>query len=309
VKQHIKRFVPTPLISAYNQLRKHRAAHQRRTRRNAAKELSGNDLNSIFAKLGIQRGDNLIVHSALGQFNNVDGGPQGVLAAIWDVIGRAGTLMVPTFPHWITTMRSMRPFDIRNTPSEVGVLTEVVRLDPRSHRSIHPTHSVACIGPLSAEFTEAHQRGPYAFGIQSPFFRHAIAGGKILLIGVDLNSLTAFHIYEDLIAPTPWLPVYETKMRSFEIISPDCQSSFYSGYFHSLETANARNVESLRPALEAAAKLRNVHTDFSHVSLLDSKATITVCLQELAAGRTAYGPITVPPGEMSKIDRALKMVS
>jgi aminoglycoside 3-N-acetyltransferase len=305
VKQIIKRIIPTRLVRAYGELRRRRVASERRARRNAAARLSASDFSSILVDLGVSQGDNLMVHSALGQFNSVDGGAQTVLAAICSAIGREGTLMVPTFPHWGMTVRNMRAFDVRNTISEMGVLTELVRRDARSKRSVHPTHPVSAIGPLAFQFTEGHERIPYAFGFHSPFFRHAMAGGKILMIGVDLNSLTAFHIYEDLIAPTPWFPIYEPEMRSFEIVSQDGASSVYRGYFHSLEIAAARNVERLRPAFEARAKLRSYLTDYSQISLLDSKAMIAACLEELRAGRSAYGDIAIPPEETRTIDNVL----
>ena len=246
-------------------------------------------------------GQLLMVHSALGQFNNVEGGPSSILKSLLDAIGPQGTLIVPTFPHWGTVMKTMSPFDVNNTTSAMGVLSELVRRDARACRSMHPTHPVAAIGPRAEDIIVGHETEPYAFGLNSPFWRHAEAGGKILMLGVDLNSLTSFHIYEDLIAPTPWLPVYETAPRTFPMISMDGSNFTYTGYFHDASIAARRDVERMRPTFEAVGALHWIKTDFSHIGLLDSRAVVTTCLTELLAGYSAYGPITVPEAERARI--------
>ena len=122
-----------------------------------------------YASLVSNSGQLLMVHSALSQFNNVEGGPSSILKSLLDAVGPQGTLIVPTFPHWGTVMKTMSPFDINNTPSAMGVLSELVRRDARACRSMHPTHPVAAIGPRAEDIIAGHETEPYAFGLNSPF--------------------------------------------------------------------------------------------------------------------------------------------
>src|SRR5689334_14049282 len=93
-------------------------------------------LTNEFRALGMQPGDTIFVHSAYSTLSRaeggVDGGPQTVVDAILETVGAEGTLIMPTFNY--DFLRGT-PWDIRTTPSQMGVLTELVRNDPRASRT------------------------------------------------------------------------------------------------------------------------------------------------------------------------------
>lgn len=308
MKQLLKTIIPKSALVAYRNFREQRRVAQRRARRDRAETFSQPSFAALLRDLGIRAGDCVMVHSALGQFNNVEGGAQGVFDAITQVIGGQGTLIVPTFPNWARTLHTQAVFDVVHTPSETGFFTELVRKHPKAIRSIHPTHAMAAIGPLAQELTANHDTSAYAFGVDSPFFKHAKADGKILLIGVNLNSLTSFHVYEDLIAPSPWFAVYETAFRHFGLIGSDSVRRDYAGYFHAIDMVRKRDVERMREAFMQTAQLRTHVTDYSQISLLDAKAMVRTCLTQLAEGHSAYGAVTVPPEAQRSIDAAIKLL-
>ena len=293
----------------YAEIAARRASNNRRRERDRATVITKSRLLSMLEELGLQTGDAVMVHSAVGQFNNVESGADGILEAIVARIGDGGTLLVPTFPHWLTAIRANAAFDARETPSAMGVLTERVRRMPQAHRSLHPTHPIGAIGPLAAELTAGHHELPFAFGEGTPFFRHAQRNGKILLVGVDLNSLSSFHIYEDMIVPTGWLPVYETAPRTFGMVDRGGNSFEYTGYFHSLESASLRDVERLRPVFEEQAGMKTIRTDYSKISILDSRAMVLCCLRELLSGRSAYGPVALSSDDAVRVQQAMKVMA
>ena len=88
-----------------------------------------------FRALGMAAGDTIFVHSAYSTLSRapggVEGGPQTVIDAILEVVGPAGTLIMPTFNY--DFLRGT-PWDVRTTPSQMGALTELVRTDPRAKR-------------------------------------------------------------------------------------------------------------------------------------------------------------------------------
>ena len=150
-----------------------------------------NDLKNI----GIKRGDILCVHSSLRSIGNVDGGANTLIDALLDVVGEGGTILMPVFSYSFVGNKDAQPFDIKNTGSKTGLVTEIFRKRKGTKRSNHPTHSVAASGKLAEELISYHCQTT-ALGIESPFHKMAKAGGKVLLIGVDFNACSLMHVGE-----------------------------------------------------------------------------------------------------------------
>jgi len=154
-------------------------------------------------QLGVRRGGILLVHSSLSSLGYVRGGAKMVIRALLDVLGPEGTLVLPT--HTFHQMNEgCRTFDANETRSCVGALTETFRKWPGVRRSLHPTHSVAALGPHALELTEAHERCSTPCGAGTPYAKLLEKDGQILLLGVGLRNLTAFHAVEAL-ASVPYL--------------------------------------------------------------------------------------------------------
>jgi len=154
-------------------------------------------------QLGVRPGDTLMVHSSLSSLGWVDGGPDAVVDALLDAVGPAGLIVMPTLT-WATVNAAQPVFHEQLTPSGVGRLTEVFRHRPQAVRSLHPTHSVAALGPDAPTFVAGHERFPTPCAPGSPYGRLVDRGGHVLLIGVGLESLTLMHAFEEW-AGVPWL--------------------------------------------------------------------------------------------------------
>ncbi len=201
--RELKRYLPAPVRELLRRLRR----SARRQRIESGQHHSRAELAQQFATLGIAAGDTVLVHSALSKIGYVDGGPQTVIDALFDAVGTQGTVAFPTFPFdtYVADYLVRNPdFDALQTPSRMGWVTEVFRTRPDAVRSLHPTHPVAAVGPNAPYLTEAHHLGPTTFGLQSPFFRLAETGGKILLLGVDFHSMTNLHVVEDTLDDFPY---------------------------------------------------------------------------------------------------------
>ena len=148
-------------------------------------------------RIGVRPGGMLLVHSSLSAMGFVPGGSCAVINFLRRAVGPSGTLVFPTH-SWRAANAGERVFDVRNTPSCVGTLTEVFRNMRGSHRSLHPTHSVAASGPAARELIRDHHLSATPCGVGTPYHRLLAAGGQILLLGVGLESNTAFHTVEAL---------------------------------------------------------------------------------------------------------------
>lgn len=143
--------------------------------------------------LGLAAGDVVLVHSAL---SGLDCRPEDLLAAIREVLGPEGTLVVPTFTPSFRHESPDGVFDLRETPSTTGYFTELVRQHPDSTRNVDPTHSFAALGARAEELGRLHARNTYD--------RNNVLGrlhdldARLLTVGLDPfgRSVTFFHYVE-----------------------------------------------------------------------------------------------------------------
>jgi|TARA_B100001971_G_scaffold39658_1_gene34698 aminoglycoside 3-N-acetyltransferase len=112
-----------------------------------------------------------------------------------------GTLLMPTMT-WRTVNLKQPVFDEMKTPSHVGILSELFRLNYATNRSLHPTHSVAGIGPLSQVLLGSHQNGTTPCASNSPYGLMREYDAYALFLGnLGLEVCTAIHHCEEVMAP------------------------------------------------------------------------------------------------------------
>jgi aminoglycoside 3-N-acetyltransferase len=207
--------------------------------------------NAVAEMLGpFAESEVLLVHSAFAGLSRAGFRAETFCDALVAAMP-AGTLLMPTM-----TWRSVTPanpiFDELATPSHTGVLTEIFRRRCASHRSLHPTHSVAGLGPLAAYLLSSHHLGETPCPAASPYGLVRDVDAAILLLGVGLDSCTAIHHAEETIAP------------DFYVRPPDEAESYTlharDGTEHCVRTRRHRRLPrdfpQFEPALRAGRKFR-----------------------------------------------------
>lgn len=151
--------------------------------------------------LGLQPGSSVLIHSSV-DFLHLDMDAFRLLETLLDIVGPEGTLL---FPCWHFNyraedyLRSQGTFDVRRSPSALGMLSEIARRHPQALRSLHPTSSIVAIGKQAAYFTRDHHLDIYPCGKMSPYYRLKEAGGKIIGLGVDNFFMSFVHCPEDVL--------------------------------------------------------------------------------------------------------------
>ena len=169
------------------------------------------ELINDFIKIGLEKGDVVIVHTSLKKIGYVCGGAQTVIEALIDVVGLEGTIMMPTQSwknldpetgvHWDVDesewdkIRANWPaYDKNITPTNtMGAVAEMFRRWPGSVRSNHPARSVCAWGKYATYLTENHSLSNI-FGEGSPIARLYELDAKVLLIGVGYDKNTSIHL-------------------------------------------------------------------------------------------------------------------
>lgn len=154
--------------------------------------ISQNQLTQQLLTLGVTPGGVLLVHCAFSAVKPVEGGPEGLIAALQGVLGPEGTLVMPSM-----TDDDEHPFDPQQTPCRgMGVVADTFWRLPGVLRSDSP-HAFAAQGPQAGRITAPHPvEVPH--GLDSPVGRVYELGGQVLLLGIGHDANTTIHLAESL---------------------------------------------------------------------------------------------------------------
>lgn len=172
-------------------------------------------------RMGIREGDSVMLHSSLSSLGCVQGGAEAVVEALMKTMGPKGTLLTPAFTEGAWTDRLAMP-DCRGdcpqdlcpsaSPSHEGAIPNAALARPGRLRSCHPTHSWVASGARAEELLRGHRDSPTPCGAGSPFEKLVELDGCIVTLGVGVNTITAWHYYEDIL-DVPYLGHYHPKER------------------------------------------------------------------------------------------------
>ena len=158
------------------------------------------ELSMRWQKCGMNHGDMVLVHSNVSRTirqlrrSGYEATPEMLLDSFLQAVGPNGTLLFPLFNF---DFCSGVAFDIRSSPSKMGVLTETARMHPNVVRTGHPVYSFAAIGHEAHDFLGLNNTSAYAE--DSPFGMLKRAGGKIAVLDLeDQGSMTFFHHVEEV---------------------------------------------------------------------------------------------------------------
>jgi aminoglycoside 3-N-acetyltransferase len=178
--------------------------------------LTSADIARKLRALGLEADRTLLLHASLRALGWVAGGAPAVVDAVRDVLGPAGTLVVPTMTaENSSTSRTylasvagltpaqakafqatMPPFDRATTPTiGCGLIAEEVRMAPEAIRSAHPQSSFAAVGPFARPLMKRHRINCH-LGEESPLGRLYADDAWVLLLGVGYSTCTALHLAE-----------------------------------------------------------------------------------------------------------------
>ena len=180
---------------------------------------------------GISKGDTVLLHSAMARTvrrctTDRSNRPSMDLfvQSFLDAVGAEGTVLFPLFNFGFS---NGEPFDIRNTPSKMGKLTEAARLHPDAVRTGHPVYSFAVIGAKADRFKGIDNRSGY--GDDSPFAILRQLNGKIASLDLDdQNSMTFYHHVEEMQqVPYRYMKTFEGPYTDYDGTSENKSYTLY----------------------------------------------------------------------------------
>ncbi len=213
------------------------------------------ELEAALRALGVSEGDSLVVHAAFRPLNGFRGEPVHIIDCLLDIIGPHGHLMMLSMPYGGTAreyLDSHPVFDVRRTPSRMGVLSECFRRRRGVLRSLNPLHPVLAWGARAEWLVEGHETLAHSCGRGSPFERMLALDTKALFFDVGLETLTFAHYLEELFSDTAPVPVYAESPVDVSVVDAKGQQRRASVYPFAPEALQLRNFSVLYDALIGA---------------------------------------------------------
>jgi aminoglycoside 3-N-acetyltransferase len=243
--------------------------------------ISFDSIKADLLALGIQKGDHVIVHSSLSKIGYVAEGAKTLVDALREIIGEKGTLLCPCFAHQTFSkyyLDSDPVFDVQYSPSKAGAITEYIRKLPGSKRSLHPTDSVCAIGAMADYFTNSHFDQLTPYNEHSPYYKLALQNGKILNIGVPLNtSCTNLHTLEDAVDFR--YPVYHSKIYTAKLINEKGELCTMQTKVHDPVFSQKRKPDELIPLFEKEGIFKRGSVGEASANLIPAKGLLDVMIK------------------------------
>ncbi len=290
---HWKSLIPKFLKEIFRSLKRKKRQAELLNQQQSGQGMTKEELKESLLNAGIQPGDHLMVHASLSRMGFIEGGADTVVNVLKEAVGINGIVLMPTSP--IARLQldyvSDNPlFDVLNTPSAMGKISEVFRTSDAVVRSYHPTEPVAAWGAKSYEYIKDHTAKNTPYHWDSPYGKLIQSGGKILYIGVTLdNAGTHLHTLED--ALDVGVPVYYSKEFKLPVRDYEGNEMIVTTIVHNPEYSKKRRCDELLPMFLSEGVYREVHIGKAKTLVFDAKKMFDVMVTAFTdRGVTMYNP-------------------
>ncbi|MDO9091388.1 MAG: AAC(3) family N-acetyltransferase [Rubrivivax sp.] len=237
----------------------------------------------------------LMVHSSVNHMKPMfTGTPLDMVRMLVDWCGPQRTLVMPAFyfgaPGFkgaADTFQHNPRFDLRRTPSQMGLATELFRRMPGVVISRHPVYRMAALGPLAQALTAGHEHASTPAGLGTPFEFMARHNARIVGIGKPMQVMTQAHHIEGAMGDTFPVPSTLQEPLPMTLVDRDQEIPFllprrsYQGRFNMWRLRQIMDRQTLQ------------EWNFHHVPMFAARAgEVTQRLMDAARqGVTLYEPL------------------
>jgi aminoglycoside 3-N-acetyltransferase len=235
--------------------------------------------------VGVVTGDALMLHSAFNSSHGFRGSIEKLTNVFIDAVGPDGHLLMVSLPYRTSSyayVNRAKVFDVRKTPSMMGMVSEMFRLRPDVVRSLHPTHPVLVRGNRAGWFVEEHPDCRYPCGPGSPFDKLASVDGVVVFFNVPFDTYTFFHYLEHLVSPQLPFSLYTQETFDVPILDRTGRRRTVTTHVFSPEAIRRRRFDVFEAALRQRGLIREVRLGDSRIQAVRVRDTIA-CVTEMAS--------------------------
>lgn len=247
----IRKLTPTYILKLFRKYKKSKVNKTLNAAKVSGQILTKSDLMNDFKEIGLKKGDTVLVHTSMSKIGYLENGPQTFVEALIEYIGEDGNIMMPTSPNALLQLdyaRSTTTFNVNESPSALGAISEFFRKTQGVKRSWSPTEPVSAYGKDADFLTNSHHLDNSPYTANSPFQKLYQLNGKIMYAGVTLdNAGTNLHTLEDAVDFE--YPVYYAEEFEFEVETETEQVKVRTKV-HNPDWSKKRKCDELLPFFE-----------------------------------------------------------
>lgn len=220
-----------------------------------------------------------MVHSSLSAIGYFQEGVETIIEELIKSVGNNGNLLMMSGTN---SFSKTKFFDIKNTPSETGLLTELFRQRQDVVRSPVPMESYVAWGKDKYDFTRAYNS--YLEG-SSPLRKLLDLNGKIILFGVPYSKCTLYHLSEER---------YKLKYnfyKKFEGVMIDengIRKSCFQEYFVRKDLTTKKNVNWVGEKMEKNGLVVNYKLGLGYVKIFQAQDFDNHCMNALEKDEKSF---------------------
>jgi aminoglycoside 3-N-acetyltransferase len=288
-----KSLIPNFLKEIFRSLKRKKRQAELLNQQQSGQGFTQEELKQSLLSAGIQPGDHLMVHASLSKMGFIEGGADTVVEVLKEIVGAEGLILMPTSPIarlQLDYVSANPSFDVLNTTSAMGKVSEVFRTSDGVVRSYHPTEPVAAWGAQAYEYIKDHTNKNTPYHWDSPYGKLIQHGGKILYIGVTLdNAGTHLHTLEDAI--DVGVPVYYAQEFRLPVRDYEGKELIITTKVHNPEYSKKRRCDELLPMFLREGVYREVYIGKAKTLVFDAKKMFDVMVSAFKdRGVTMYNP-------------------
>lgn len=256
------------------------------------------ELTAALQRVGVRRGDALLLHSGFSELHGFRGSIDELIDTFETTLGAQGHLLMVTLAYRDSAyeyLKRLNRFDVRRTPSMMGMVSEMFRRRPTVRRSLHPTHPVAVAGPKADWFVAGHEQCVHACGDGSPFDKLAQADGCCVFFNTPFATFTFFHHLEHLVAQRLPFPLYTAATFDVNVIDAQGQPMRVTTHAFDPPIQGRRRFAVLEAELRLRGHIRTTKVGASTIESIRVRDAIATTLDMASEGRYFYEmPVSEP---------------
>lgn len=293
IRDLIRSIVPQFALDKYRKKKKETKRKKLSKEKEKGEIITEENILNDLKRIGIKKGDTLLVHSSLSKIGYVEEGPKTVVSSLLKSIGEKGNLLMPSSPNASLQkdhIKKNKRFNVLVDKSALGAITEYFRKYPGVKRSLNATEPVCAYGPKKDYFVNGHLGEVTPYTENSPFYKVAESRGKILYIGVTLaNAGTSLHCLEDAVDFE--YPVYCNEFYSVEIVDEQGVKHAVKTRVHNPVWSAKRKCDELIPMFIEKGVCAKEKIGKANVLVFDAFKMLEVMKEEYEKnGVTMYHP-------------------
>ena len=249
----------------------------------AFRSYGADELAACLRSLGVRPGDTVMLHSAFGSRYGFRGTIDDLTRVFLDAIAPGGNLLMVSLPYRSSTLDYLSPlkcFDVRKTPSMMGLVSEYFRRRAGVLRSLNPSHPVLAHGPDAESIVAGHEDCLYPCGPGTPFEKLAALDGRAIFFNVPFATFTFFHHLEHLVSAEMPFPLYTDRPLEVPVIDWQGQPRTVRTYAFSREAIRRRRFEVLERELRRRGLIRGCRVGASRLEMVRVRDTVE-CAREM----------------------------